>query len=297
MRIINYRTDAQMENLAAVTNSSKVYPLPFRTFQDFLKKCEEEKMSYLTLVQELIIGIEPLDKSLEELTLSLPINAYEVWASGVTYLRSRDARNYESQGNEPTVSYYDKVYVAERPELFLKSTDRRTIGPNDPLYLRSDSNWIIPEPELGLVIDGNGTIVGYTIGNDMSSRDIEGENPLYLPQAKMWKHSCSVGPAILLAETVENPYDFEIICRIFREGEKVFEDSANTSQLKRSYEELVEYLMRDNIVFPGTVLLTGTCIVPPNDFTLNDGDLVEIEIPRIGKLINPVKAQLPLEVQ
>lgn len=297
MRIINYRTDAQTENLAAVTNSSKVYPLPFRTFQDFLKKCEEEKMSYLTLVQELIIGIEPLDKSLEELTLSLPINAYEVWASGVTYLRSRDARNYESQGNEPTVSYYDKVYVAERPELFLKSTDRRTIGPNDPLYLRSDSNWIIPEPELGLVIDGNGTIVGYTIGNDMSSRDIEGENPLYLPQAKMWKHSCSVGPAILLAETVDNPYDFEIICRIFRKGEKVFEDSANTSQLKRSYEELVEYLMRDNIVFPGTVLLTGTCIVPPNDFTLNDGDLVEIEIPRIGKLINPVKAQLPLEVQ
>nr|WP_144921063.1 fumarylacetoacetate hydrolase family protein [Paenibacillus bovis] len=297
MRIINYRTDAQTENLAAVTNSSKVYPLPFRTFQDFLKKCEEERMSYLTLVQELIIGIEPLDKSLEELTLSLPINAYEVWASGVTYLRSRDARNYESQGNEPTVSYYDKVYVAERPELFLKSTDRRTIGPNDPLYLRSDSNWIIPEPELGLVIDRNGTIVGYTIGNDMSSRDIEGENPLYLPQAKMWKHSCSVGPAILLAETVENPYDFEIICRIFRDGEKVFEDSANTSQLKRSYEELVEYLMRDNIVFPGTVLLTGTCIVPPNDFTLNDGDLVEIEIPRIGKLINPVKAQLPLEVQ
>src|SRR5690606_38323259 len=297
MRIINYRTDAQTEKLAAVTNSSKVYPLPFRTFQDFLKKCEEEKMSYLTLVQELIIGIEPLDKSLEELTLSLPINAYEVWASGVTYLRSRDARNYESQGNEPTVSYYDKVYVAERPELFLKSTDRRTIGPNDPLYLRSDSNWIIPEPELGLVIYGNGTIDGYTIGNDMSSRDIEGENPLYLPQATMWKHSCSVGPAILLGETVDNPYDFEVICIIFREGEKVFEDSANTSQLKRSYEELVEYLMRDNIVFPGTVLLTGTCIVPPNDFTLNDGDLVEIEIPRIGKLINPVKAQLPLEVQ
>src|SRR5690606_3203396 len=122
---------------------------------------------------------------------------------------------------------------------------------------------------------------------------------LYFPTRRSsdLKHSCSVGHAILLAEKVENPYDFEIICRIFREGEKVFEDSANTSQLKRSYEELVEYLMRDNIVFPGTVLLTGTCIVPPNDFTLNDGDLVEIEIPRIGKLINPVKAQLPLEVQ
>ena len=145
------------------------------------------------------------------------------------------------------------------------------------------------EPEFGLVINKHGEIVGYTIGNDLSSRDIEGENPLYLPQAKTWKHSCSVGPSILLAETVENPYDFEITCRIFRDGEKVFEDSANTSQLKRKYEELVGFLIRDNEVFPGTVLLTGTCIVPPNDFTLRVGDLVEIEIPGIGLLSNPVK--------
>ncbi|MBO1005074.1 fumarylacetoacetate hydrolase family protein [Pseudogracilibacillus auburnensis] len=296
MKIINYRTESKTGNLAAITGESKIYPLPFENFQDFLQKCEEEKKSCLTLVNEVIKGVEPLEESLADLSLNLPVNAYEVWASGVTYLRSKDARNYESQGGEPTVSFYDKVYVAERPELFLKSTDRRTIGPNDPLYLRSDSNWQIPEPELGLVIDGNGTIIGYTIGNDMSSRDIEGENPLYLPQAKMWKHSCSVGPAILLAETVDDPYNFEIICRIFRDGEKVFEDSANTSQLKRKYEELVEFLTRDNIVFPGTVLLTGTCVVPPNDFTLNDGDLVEIEIPGIGLLSNPVKAQTAIGV-
>src|SRR5699024_5855569 len=133
--------------------------------------------------------------------------------------------------------------------------------------------------------------VGYTIGNDMSCRDIEGENPLYLPQAKMWKNSCSIGPAIRLADAVSDPYDFDIICRIFRKEEKVFEGSANTSQLKRSFDELVSFLTRDNEVFDGTVLLTGTCIVPPNDFTLEDGDLIEIEVPGIGILNNPVKSQ------
>src|SRR5690606_2568281 len=223
--------------LAAVKEDSKIYPLPYQDFQELLKKCDEQQKSCLTLINEVLSEIEPIQKSIDELDLELPINAGEVWASGVTYLRSKDARNYESQGSEPSVSYYDKVYVAERPELFLKSTDKRTIGPNDPLYLRSDSTWQIPEPELGLVLDGTGNIVGYTIGNDMSCRDIEGENPLYLPQAKMWKHSCSVGPAILLAEAVEDPYAFDIKCTIFREGEKIFEDTASTSQLKRKYEE------------------------------------------------------------
>jgi 2-dehydro-3-deoxy-D-arabinonate dehydratase len=155
--------------------------------------------------------------------------------------------------------------------------------------LRGDSNWQIPEPELGLVINHKGDILGYTIGNDMSCRDIEGENPLYLPQAKIWRHSCSLGPAVLLAESVEDPYRFEITCRIYRGGEKVVEGSANTSQLKRTFEELVDYLKRDNEIFDGTVLLTGTCIVPPDDFTLADGDQIEIEISGIGVLSNPVK--------
>ncbi|MBS4202250.1 fumarylacetoacetate hydrolase family protein [Bacillus sp. FJAT-49732] len=290
MRIIRY-AESEMSQLAAVKEDSKIYPLPYQDFQELLKTCEEQQKNCLTLINEVLDGIDPIQKSIDELDLKLPINAQEVWASGVTYLRSKDARNYESQGSEPTVSYYDKVYVAERPELFLKSTDKRTIGPNEPLYLRSDSTWQIPEPELGLVIDGAGNIVGYTIGNDMSCRDIEGENPLYLPQAKMWKHSCSIGPAILLAETVEDPYAFDINCRILRNGEKVFEDAACTSQLKRRYEELVEFLKRDNELFPSTILLTGTCIVPPNDFTLNDGDVVEIEISGIGLLRNPVAAQ------
>jgi len=291
MRIISYVSDSKTNQLAAVTEDSKIYPLPFQDFQELLGKCEEQTKSCLTLVKETMGGIAPIQKSIDEIELKLPINAQEVWASGVTYLRSKDARNYESQGSEPSVSYYDKVYVAERPELFLKSTNNRTIGPNDPLFLRSDSTWQIPEPELGLVIDGSGNIVGYTIGNDMSCRDIEGENPLYLPQAKMWKHSCSIGPSILLAEAVEDPYAFDIHCTIFRAGEKVFEDQASTSQLKRRYEELVDFLKRDNELFSGTVLLTGTCIVPPNDFTLNDGDVVEIEISSIGLLRNPVAAQ------
>ncbi|MCR2822572.1 fumarylacetoacetate hydrolase family protein [Lederbergia panacisoli] len=290
MRIILY-AESERTQLAAVTEDLKVYPLPYENFQELLKTCDEQQKSCLTLVNEELDGTEPIGKSIDELDLILPINAGEVWASGVTYLRSKDARNYESQGSEPTVSFYDKVYVAERPELFLKSTDKRTIGPNDPLYLRSDSTWQIPEPELGLVLDESGNIVGYTIGNDMSCRDIEGENPLYLPQAKMWKHSCSIGPSILLAETVEDPYAFDITCTIFREGKKVFEDTASTSQLKRRYEELVEFLKRDNELFPGTVLLTGTCIVPPNDFTLRAGDEVEIEIPGIGLLRNPVATQ------
>jgi 2-dehydro-3-deoxy-D-arabinonate dehydratase len=184
------------------------------------------------------------------------------------------------------------VYDAERPEIFFKATKERTIGPSGELFLRSDSNWQIPEPELGLVLDSEGEILGYTIGNDMSCRDIEGENPLYLPQAKVWARSCSIGPAILLAETVEDPYQFEITCKIYRNEEVVVEGSASTSQLKRKFDELASFLRRDNIVFPGTVLLTGTCIVPPNEFTLDDGDKIEIEISNIGKLVNPVKSQV-----
>ncbi len=176
---------------------------------------------------------------------------------------------------------------------FFKSTAARTVGPNQPVYIRSDSNWQIPEPELGLVIDREGKILGYTIGNDMSSRDIEGENPLYLPQAKVWKHSCSIGPVIRLAETVEDPYTFQITCRIYRNEEKVVEGTASTGQLKRRFDELISYLVRDNEIFDGTVLLTGTCIVPPNEFTLQDNDRIEIEISDLGILNNPVKAQQP----
>jgi 2-dehydro-3-deoxy-D-arabinonate dehydratase len=292
MRIIRYINENQTIKLAALTNDSAIYDLPYTDFLELIQKAEATGKNCLELVLNVISDSLPIKENLESLKLTVPINSPEVWASGVTYLKSRNARNYETfEDKENIDSYYDKVYVAERPELFIKSTNLRTIGPDKHVYLRSDSNWQIPEPELGLVIDRSGKILGYTIGNDMSSRDIEGENPLYLPQAKIWKHSCSIGPAIRLVETIDAPYGFSITCRIFRNGAKVFEDSASTSQLKRKYEELISFLLRDNEIFDGTILLTGTCIVPEDDFTLEDGDRVEIEIPGIGVLDNSVQTQ------
>ncbi|ADI26554.1 fumarylacetoacetate hydrolase family protein [Geobacillus sp. C56-T3] len=290
MRIIRYIEDSHVV-LAAMTDDRTIYPLPFADLMDVVREAKKNQLSVFCYIQTIISGKQGVKKELAELHLLVPIVAPEVWASGVTYEKSRDARNYEtSEKIDGQETCYDRVYHAERPEIFLKSTAARTVGPNDPVYLRSDSNWQIPEPELGLVITGEGEIVGYTIGNDMSCRDIEGENPLYLPQAKIWKHSCAIGPAIRLAETVEDPYNLQIICRIYRNDQLVVEESANTRQLKRRYDELVSFLLRDNKVFDGTVLLTGTCIVPPNQFTLEDGDRIEIEVPEIGVLSNPVKS-------
>ncbi|WP_171656290.1 fumarylacetoacetate hydrolase family protein [Paenibacillus foliorum] len=291
MRIIRYKTAASQIVLAALTEEGKLVELPQQDFLSVVKQAQEEGKTVLQYVQSITDSKEGLPYSMEELDLLTPIEAPEVWAAGVTYEKSREARNYEATGGKMDAStFYDKVYDAVRPEIFFKSTAARTVGPGQGVQLRSDSEWQIPEPELALVLDSSGTILGYTIGNDMSCRDIEGENPLYLPQAKMWKRSCSIGPAILLADSVENPYDFQIACRIFRDGEKVVEGSASTKQLKRKLDELVSFLKRDNELFEGTVLLTGTCIVPPNEFTLAGGDRVDIEISGIGVLSNPVLA-------
>lgn len=286
MRIIRYQKGADKQ-LAAVTPEHLVIDLPCT---DFIALINEAKAQSKTVV-ELINQFPPSDhvESIEKLALHTPIDALEVWAAGVTYKKSKEARNYEAtQGRLDAETFYDKVYDAARPEIFFKSTAARTVGPNDPVYLRTDSNWQIPEPELGLVLDRHGTILGYTAGNDMSCRDIEGENPLYLPQAKMWKHSCSIGPSILLKEAVKDPYELEIICRIYRNEELAFEGSAYVNQLKRKLEELVHYLKLDNVIFDGTILLTGTCVVPPNEFTLHQHDRIEIEIPGIGVLANTV---------
>ncbi|MGP4079923.1 fumarylacetoacetate hydrolase family protein [Pseudalkalibacillus sp. R45] len=293
MRIIRFVNDQDTPALGAVTDENKVYRLPYHSFLDLLEESKKRQKRPLDLVNIVVSKEDPLIRDITELSLLVPIEAREVWASGVTYMRSKEARNYEATGGKLDAdTFYDKVYDADRPEIFFKSTVDRTIGTDEPIYLRSDSDWQIPEPELGLVLDSDGSILAYTIGNDMSCRDIEGENPLYLPQAKIWKNSCSIGPSIRLAETVKNPYEFKIICRIYRNENLVFEDSAKVSQLKRKLNELTDYLVKDNVVFPGTVLLTGTCIVPPNEFTLNDGDQVEIEIPGIGLLKNPVKSQV-----
>jgi 2-dehydro-3-deoxy-D-arabinonate dehydratase len=291
MRVIRYQNEKGIPVLAALTNQSEVYPLVYQDFMELVEYAQNSKQTPLSLIQEVIKAEQPERVKFAELSLLPPIVAPEVWAAGVTYEKSKEARNYEATaGKLDATTFYDKVYDADRPELFLKSTAARLVGPNTEVYIRSDSNWQIPEPELGLVINKTGEILAYTIGNDMSSRDIEGENPLYLPQAKIWKHSCAIGPALLLAEAVADPYQLDIICRIYRHDQKVVEGFANTNQLKRKYDELVSYLLRDNEIFDGTVLLTGTCIVPPNEFTLQDGDLIEIEIPEIGVLSNPVKA-------
>jgi 2-dehydro-3-deoxy-D-arabinonate dehydratase len=199
--------------------------------------------------------------------------AQEVWASGVTYLRSRDARKAESA----TGDIYEKVYVAERPELFMKASGWRSVGPADPIRVRADSRWNVPEPELTLVINARGEIVGYCAGNDVSSRDIEGENPLYLPQAKVYNSSCALGPGIALASPAELR-DLPIRLVITRSGQVMFEGETRTSRMKRNFEELAAYLYRE-LAFPaGAFLMTGTGIVPQESFSLAAGDGVRVEV-------------------
>ncbi|MGG4048891.1 MULTISPECIES: fumarylacetoacetate hydrolase family protein [Paenibacillus] len=288
MRIIRY-LDGRQTRLAAVTDDERAYPLPHSDLISLIDEAREKGVSPVRIVESAITPQNELTAAWPSLQLLTPVDAPEVWAAGVTYQRSREARNYEATGGRMDAeTFYDKVYDAVRPEIFLKSTAARTVGPNQDVTLRSDSVWQIPEPELGLVLAGDGTIVGYTAGNDMSCRDIEGENPLYLPQAKIWRKSCSIGPAIRLADTVEDPYDFSIVCQIFREGLVVVESEASTSQLNRKLDELVRFLAADNDLFDGTVLLTGTAIVPPADFTLAPGDRIEISISGIGTLVNHV---------
>jgi 2-dehydro-3-deoxy-D-arabinonate dehydratase len=213
-----------------------------------------------------------------------PVGNQEVWAAGVTYYRSRTARMEESK-DAGGGSFYDRVYAAERPELFFKATGRRVVGPHSAVRIRSDAKWSVPEPELTLLINPAGVIVGYTIGNDMSSRDIEGENPLYLPQAKVYDGSCALGPCILLAtEPLSKATAIKI--DIARKGKTVFAGSTTLAELKREPQELAKFLFRDNTFPQGAFLLTGTGIVPGDDFTLAHGDTIRIEIDGIGTLEN-----------
>ncbi|HIE50294.1 MAG TPA: hypothetical protein EYP85_00925 [Armatimonadetes bacterium] len=217
--------------------------------------------------------------------LLAPLDEQEVWGAGVTYLRSKVARMEES---EQAADAYDRVYEAARPELFFKATPHRVVGPNAPLRLRADSQWNVPEPELTLVLTPSLQLVGFTAGNDLSSRDIEGENPLYLPQAKIYLECCSLGPVITLAETVSHPEDLSIRLTVRRNGEEAFAAETSTRQMKRPFANLIEYLGRDNAFPRGVFLLTGTGIVPPREFTLQPGDLIEIVLEEIGVLRNPV---------
>jgi 2-dehydro-3-deoxy-D-arabinonate dehydratase len=224
--------------------------------------------------------------SLDPSSLLPPVGSQEVWAAGVTYYRSRSARIEESK-DAGGGTFYDRVYSADRPEIFFKATGRRVIGPGGEVRIRSDAKWSVPEPELTLVINAAGEIIGYTIGNDMSSRDIEGENPLYLPQAKLYDGSCALGPCILLSEE-PMPKLTAIGIRIEREGTVEFSGTTTLAELKRDPKELVEFLFRDNSFPQGVFLMTGTGIVPGDDFTLAHADIVRISIDGIGTLENTV---------
>jgi 2-dehydro-3-deoxy-D-arabinonate dehydratase len=223
---------------------------------------------------------------LMEQYLQAPIGSQEVWAAGVTYLRSRDARMEESKGSGGS-SFYDKVYEAERPELFFKSMPFRVAAHGEKVYIRRDSSWNVPEPELTLYINTRGQIQAYTIGNDMSSRSIEGENPLYLPQAKVYDRSAALGPGLYIPAAPIAPATI-IRMSIRRGAEVVYRGEVAISQIKRSLTELASWLYRESDFPAGCFLMTGTCLVPGNDFSLREGDQVEISIDGIGTLTNSV---------
>jgi 2-dehydro-3-deoxy-D-arabinonate dehydratase len=240
----------------------------------------------LTTITTALIRHCKRELSLANVTPLAPIDQQEVWAAGVTYKRSQEARERESVG---AARFYDLVYTASRPELFFKATAGRVVGPSDAVHIRRDSKWSVPEPELALVISPEMKLVGYTIGNDMSARDIEGENPLYLPQAKVYDASCALGPCITLASALPSLDQVRIQLSIERGGKSVFEGSTTLSSMARTFEDLISWLGRECRFPHGVILLTGTGIVPPDDFSLNAGDQVAIEIAGIGRLVNPVR--------
>jgi 2-dehydro-3-deoxy-D-arabinonate dehydratase len=241
-----------------------------------------ESESPATLLHDRLSGGTPV---LAEARWEPPIQSQEVWAAGVTYLRSRDARIEEAK-DAGGGTFYDRVYDADRPEIFFKATPHRVVGGGGEVRIRADSKWNVPEPELTLAINRNGAIFGYTIGNDMSSRDIEGENPLYLPQAKVYDGCCALGPGLVVREPL--PQTAAIRIEIVRIGAPVFSGETALSRMKRKLPELADWLTREDKFPHGCYLLTGTGIVPPNDFTLVRGDEIRISIEGLGTLVNRV---------
>ena len=225
------------------------------------------------------------ERPLDQVRLLTPVESQEVWAAGVTYLRSKQARMEESNFSARA---YDHVYDAVRPEIFFKSLPQKVVASGEAVGIRQDARWSVPEPELALVLGSTGRVVGFSIGNDMSSRDIEGENLLYLPQAKTYSRSCAVGPWIVVGPTEHEARQWTVGLQIRRAGQVVFEGETNIGQLKRTFDELVEHLFRSQNFPTGAVLLTGAGIVPPDSFTLDAGDAVRIAISGIGALENPV---------
>jgi 2-dehydro-3-deoxy-D-arabinonate dehydratase len=281
MHIVRFRTLQGAVRVGVRAPSGHVDALdpPDGRLADLLRLSEGELRELLSSARR-----EPLPDDAPVALLAPVDRETEVWAAGVTYRRSEQARMEESQ----TPDIYSRVYAADRPELFFKASPRRVAGPDEPIVVRSDSAWDVPEPELAIVANAHGQIVGYTVANDVSSRSIEGENPLYLPQAKVFAGCCALGPGIVPAWEVADPYQLGIHMRIVRNGAITWQGETSTSELKRKLDELVRYLFLEDDFPDGVVVCTGTALVPDSPFTLAAGDEVEIEVDQLGRLRNPV---------
>ena len=282
MKLCRFLNPQKQNRVGLITDDSTVLDLSAGNVECLATLLESAEL--LAQLSKLARQNLPRHK-LNEVKLLAPVDQQEVWAVGVTYLRSKKARMEES---DFSASAYDKVYDAARPELFFKSLPEKVVATADTVGIRKDARWNVPEPELAFAINSRGQIVGYTIGNDMSSRDIEGENLLYLPQAKIYDRSCAVGPFIRVGVTEKEVREWSIQIQIRRNGAAVFAGETSVSQIKRSFEELVNYLFRSQTFPHGAVLLTGTGIVPPDGFTLQPGDQIQIDISGIGRLENSV---------
>jgi 2-dehydro-3-deoxy-D-arabinonate dehydratase len=281
MRLCKYATKSDPRPCVGEFHDDRIRPIgpPGATLTDLLHADDPARLArdWSAMAGEsLPIG---------EASLFAPIDGQEVWGAGVTYERSKQARQEESESGG---SFYDLVYRADRPELFFKATPSRVVGPGAAIRVRRDTRWCVPEPELALVITPGLRLVGFTVGNDVSARDIEGENPLYLPQAKVYEACCALGPAVTLAEAMPPIREVTIRLEIERDGERIVEGSTSLARMARKLEDLIDWLGRDNLFPHGVVLLTGTGIVPPDEFSLRPGDSVRITIDGIGTLSNSV---------
>ncbi len=286
MQIIRYKSSGGI-TLGVAHNSQLIgYFQPNSELHDLLRlRTDELRVQIENCRPPIYRGVQPGAANNLPTLLLAPIDGEtEVWAAGVTYKQSEQARMEESG----TPDIYAKVYAAKRPELFFKATPRRVAGPGAPIVVRTDSTWDVPEPELVLAVNAHAEIIGYTIGNDVSSRSIEGENPLYLPQAKVYAGCCGLGPGITPAWEVSDPYNLTIHLAIERNGQVYWEGETSTRELKRRFDELVTYLFLENDFPDGVFLCTGTALVPERQFTLEPGDVVQIDIDQLGTLRNPV---------
>lgn len=281
MPLVRFRQNGERTPAIGILRDDLVVPLPASSGMTSMVELLQHRAAEIASATAAVDDADGVSAS--DVTFLAPLDVQETWACGVTYKRSRDARMEESQQRD----VYDMVYEAERPELFFKATPSRVAEPGGSVMIRSDSTWDVPEPELTLVINRHAEIVGYTIGNDMSSRSIEGENPLYLPQAKVYAGCASVGPVVALAGEMD-PANATISLMIERDDAEQFSGSISTSDINRPFDELVAYLHRGNRFPDGVLLMTGTGIVPPESFTLQAGDVVRITIDGIGTLVNRV---------